>query len=132
MSTTRIGQLIRRERGQTATELALVLPILMLILLAILQFGLVFRDYLTLTDAVRSGTRKAAVARHLPNPEAYTIAEVKKAADDLQNEPSVTVESTWQSGHDVVVSASYPYSINLLGMVVKSGDLKSTTTERVE
>jgi hypothetical protein len=32
----------------------------------------------------------------------------------------------------VTVTATYPYSISLLGMVVKAGSLSSTTTERVE
>jgi hypothetical protein len=32
----------------------------------------------------------------------------------------------------VSVTATYPYSISLLGMVVKSGRLSSKTTERVE
>jgi hypothetical protein len=40
--------------------------------------------------------------------------------------------STWDSGADVTVTASYPYSISLLGIVVKSGQLSSKTTERVE
>ena len=44
----------------------------------------------------------------------------------------VTVDSTWQPTDDVSVTATYPYSISLLGMVVKSGRLSSTTTERVE
>jgi hypothetical protein len=32
----------------------------------------------------------------------------------------------------VTVEATYPYSIDILGIVVKSGDLKSRTTERIE
>ena len=32
----------------------------------------------------------------------------------------------------MTVKATYPYSINLLGFVVKSGLLTSQTTERVE
>jgi hypothetical protein len=32
----------------------------------------------------------------------------------------------------VTVTATYPYRISLLGLVVKSGNLRSTTTERVE
>jgi hypothetical protein len=44
----------------------------------------------------------------------------------------VSVSSTWEQGEDVSVTATYPYSISLLGFVVKSGDLTSTTTERVE
>jgi Flp pilus assembly protein TadG len=123
---------LKRETGQAATELALILPLLLLILIAILQFGIVFRDYLTLTDAARSGARKGAVARHISDPSTYTVNEVKKAAVDLGTGVEVTVSSTWQPGSDLVVTASYPFSINLLGVVVKSGRLASTTTERVE
>jgi hypothetical protein len=32
----------------------------------------------------------------------------------------------------VTVTATYPYSISLLGVVVASGNLRSTTQERVE
>jgi hypothetical protein len=35
-------------------------------------------------------------------------------------------------GADVTVTATYPYKISLLGLVVKTGRLSSTTTERVE
>jgi hypothetical protein len=37
-----------------------------------------------------------------------------------------------EQGGDITVRATYPYEINLLGLVVKSGDLISETTERVE
>ena len=36
-------------------EFALVLPVLLVLVTAILQFGLLFNNYITLTDAVRSG-----------------------------------------------------------------------------
>jgi Flp pilus assembly protein TadG len=115
------------------TEFALVLPILALLLFAVIQFGIAFNNYVTLTDATRAGARKAAVGRQLPNPQAATVTAVRKSASDLtQNKLGVTVSSTWQPGADVAVTATYPYSISLLGMVVKSGTLSSTTTERVE
>ena len=37
-----------------------------------------------------------------------------------------------EQGGDITVRATYPYEINLLGLVVKSGNLTSETTERVE
>jgi hypothetical protein len=40
--------------------------------------------------------------------------------------------STWQPGADVTVTGSYPYTINVLGFVVKSGKLTSQIKERVE
>jgi Flp pilus assembly protein TadG len=114
------------------TEFALVLPLLALLLFGVIQFGIVFNNYITLTDAVRAGARKGAVARHLPDPEGSVDTAVRAAATDLKSSDLlVDVESTWESGEDVRVSASYPYSINLLGVVVKSGRMTSETTERV-
>ena len=49
---------LRSERGQTMTELALVLPILVVLVLAIAQFGVAFNNYVTLTDAARAASRK--------------------------------------------------------------------------
>jgi Flp pilus assembly protein TadG len=124
----------RNEQGQTMVEFALVLPLLMTLLLAILQFGIVFNNYLTLTDAVRVGARKAAVSRTDPNRVPDSENAVESAATDLSPRPTlnVTVTSGWNPGDDVTVTASYPYSINILGIVVKSGRFTSTTTERVE
>jgi Flp pilus assembly protein TadG len=131
MSLKRIQ--MRNERGQTMTEFALVLPVLALILFAVIQFGLVFNNYVALTDATRAGARKAAVSRQTSDPVGTAVAAVRSSANDLkQSDLNITVSSTWQSTADVSVTATYPYSISLLGMVVKSGRLSSTTTERVE
>ena len=123
----------RREDGQTMTEFAVVLPVLCLVLFAIAQFGILFNNYVTLTDAVRAGARKAAVSRHLDAPGAEAEVKLRAAAADLrQDDLDVTVQSDWEPGDDVVVRASYPYEISLLGLVVQAGDLESETTERVE
>lgn len=124
---------IRSERGQSLTEFALALPILALLLFAVIQFGITFNNYVTLVDATRAGARKGAVGREQQNPAAAVTQEVRASAKDLkQSDLNVTVTSTWQPSADVTVTATYPYSISLLGMVVKSGQLSSTTTERVE
>jgi Flp pilus assembly protein TadG len=124
---------LRSEQGQAMTEFALVLPILALLLFAVIQFGIAFNNYVTLTDATRAGARKAAVGRQLSDPQGAADAAVRGSASDLdQGDLDVTVTSTWQPGADVSVTATYPYHISLLGMVVKSGRLSSTTTERVE
>lgn len=124
---------LKSERGQSLTEFALALPILALLLFAVIQFGIVFNDYVTLTDATRAGARKGAVARQLTDPTGAAVSAVRSSAADLdQGDLNVNVSSSWQPGTDVSVTATYPYSISLLGLVVKSGQLSSTTTERVE
>jgi Flp pilus assembly protein TadG len=124
---------IRSEQGQALTEFALALPILALLLFAVIQFGVAFNNYVTLTDATRAGARKAAVARQLTNPVNACQSAIRTSASDLdQSNLTASCTSTWQMGADVTVNATYPYSISLLGLVVKSGRLSSTTTERVE
>jgi Flp pilus assembly protein TadG len=117
------------------TEFALVLPILALLLFGVIQFGLVFNNYLTLTDAVRAGARKAAVSRHLSDPEGAAVTATRNAATDLRQSDlnvTVTVNPRWENGAEATVSADYPYQISLLGLVLKSGRMHSTTKERVE
>jgi Flp pilus assembly protein TadG len=123
----------KSEQGQSITEFALALPILALLLFAVVQFGIAFNNYITLTDATRAGARKAAVGRQSVNPVSDCQAAIRGSAKNLtQSDLTTTCSSTWQPGADVTVTATYPYKISLLGFVAKTGRLSSTTTERVE
>jgi TadE-like protein len=53
--------LIRREDGQSLVEFALVAPVLLLLVTGIMEFGLMFNQYLSLTDAARTGARALAL-----------------------------------------------------------------------
>lgn len=128
-------RLTRSARGQTLVEFAIVLPLLAFLLFGIVQLGIVFNSYVTLTDATRAGARKAAVGRSLPDPAGEAEAAVRSSAVNLQQSDlvvDVAPSSNWDPGSDVTVTATYPYAIDLLGIVIKSGDLASSTTERVE
>ena len=126
---------IRRDDGQAIVEMALILPILISIVLGIAQFGIAYNNYITLTDATRAGARKAAVSRFVGDAGAGAVATVKASASNLSSSKlTVSVTSTnWTvPGSDVTVTATYPYSINILGVVVKAGNLTSTQKERLE
>ena len=120
-------------------EFALVIPILCVVLFGVIQFGILYKNYVTLTDATRIGARKAAVSRHSATAAADAEAALRKAASGM-DEPCnggtglcvSVVPTAWQHGADVTVTAKYPYDVSLLGFVVASGTLESTTTERVE
>src|SRR3982074_227680 len=99
----------RDERGQTMVEFTLVLPVLLVVLFGIIQFGIAFNNYVALTDAVRAGARTATVSRYSSTAVADTTARVKNSSGDLDpTKVNVTVTSTWVQGDDVVVSATYP------------------------
>ena len=129
---------LTNEDGQALVEFAIVAPLLFLILFAIIQFGIAFMHSVALTDAVRAGARKAAVSRTAADPTAAATSAVLGAATDLDRstlQDGLTVDpgaSGWVAGGSVTVSAQYPYQVNILGIVVASGYLHSTTTERIE
>jgi len=141
-------RLLRREDGQAIVEFALVLPLLMGLLLGIVQFGIVFNNYETLTDAARVGARKASVSRFVGDNGASAVNAAKAAASGLDpTQLGVTVHScppgtTWGStctvddwstpGNEVTMTVTYPYQLKILDWVVKTGTLTSTTKERLE
>jgi hypothetical protein len=64
-----IGRIVRRrreaaERGQSLVEMALILPLLVLIVLGTLEFGFAFDHHLTLEYATREGARAGAALAH--------------------------------------------------------------------
>jgi Flp pilus assembly protein TadG len=120
-------------------EFALVIPILCVVLFGVIQFGILYKNYVTLTDASRIGARKAAVSRHSATPEADAEAAVRKAASGIDKPCNggaglcvSVVAAAWEHGEEVTVTTTYPYDVSLLGKVVASGTLESKTTERVE
>ena len=127
----------KKEKGQALVEFAIILPVLLLILFGILQFGVTFNQYISVTAAAREGARKASVSRSLGASAATTAAvnAAKATAPSLKQtsmQVIVTPSAAWAQGSDVTVQVKYPYSINILGKVVSSGYLTSSTTMRIE
>jgi Flp pilus assembly protein TadG len=146
----------RDQRGAAAVEFALVVPLLLLIVFGIVDFGIAFSNF----ENVRSGTREAArlgVVNDLSSAPSCTIggttvtppadptavadatnALVCKAKDRIgldQGETKVKLEITGQSvGDSLQVCASFPVTA-LTGMTIPflSGrTLTSTVTMRLE
>lgn len=98
-----------RDRGAAAVEFALVLPLLLLIVFGIIDFGRALNAQITLTEAAREGAYLAA--------SGYSGADVQAraqaAATDL-NGVTVTVSSPCPADAgptaDAVVNVSYSFS----------------------
>ncbi len=65
--TTLLRKLHRREDGAAAVEFALVLPVLVLLVFGIMEFGMTFRDTLTIASATRTGARTASALGRDPS-----------------------------------------------------------------
>jgi Flp pilus assembly protein TadG len=97
------------DRGTAAVEFALVLPVLLLIVFAIIDFGRALNAQITLTGAAREGVRLAA----LGYTNAAVEARVAAAAPDLSG-VTVTVAASCPPGAgptaDAQVNVSYTFT----------------------
>lgn len=79
----------RGERGATLVEAAFVYPLLFICLFAVVEFGLAFKDYLSVSHAARDGARAGATFGNDPRADILILNEVKAtletvgATDDL-------------------------------------------------
>ncbi len=98
----RVSRRARREDGAVAVEAALVLPILVILVFGIIEFGFVLRDYAGVSSLVRSGARIASTgADHGPGTcetgigappctSTSSPALAQEAADAIQRSGSAT------------------------------------------
>jgi Flp pilus assembly protein TadG len=114
------------DRGQATVELALGLPLVMLVLLAVVQAGLVVRDQLAVVAAARAGARAGAVAADT------TAAATRAATDAVAVRPlDVTVAST-----DEVIEVEVRYvshtDVALIGELVPDVVVRATAAMALE
>lgn len=110
----------RRTLGMAMVEMIFVLPLLLLLVFAIAQFGLMFSRWLTLSNAVREGAR-LGVAFRLPCDPGTVEDQVQSAASSYAQaggvgmvEDDFTVEGECDgSGTTLEVSGTYFFDINI-------------------
>ncbi|HEX2119622.1 MAG TPA: TadE/TadG family type IV pilus assembly protein [Acidimicrobiales bacterium] len=100
----------RDERGAAILEFAVVLPLLVLFVFGIVEFGRAYSARIELTAAVREGVRAAALGGD-------PVASTRNAATGLKS-GSITVTPTAcpddpTPGHNATVSASYPFDYDI-------------------
>jgi Flp pilus assembly protein TadG len=154
----RARALIRRRRvtgvagdqsGAAAVEFGLIAPALLMILMAIIQFGLVLNNYLELTDAVRVAARSFAIAANGTTPMTSATSAATASAANLTsanitltytvNGAACTTDAACatalaaDSGLSATVTGTYPCSLTIMAVNFASGcTLTSTTADMVE
>jgi len=119
-------------------EFALVLPVLMLITIAAVNFGIVVKDWISITNAARIAGRAAAVARFDNGPGCPGITSAVDAAMRAQGfSPSDASVSSSDpncvAGSQVTVRVSRPWSVSVPFLPFSpSGTISSNVTEDIE
>ncbi|WP_228550151.1 TadE/TadG family type IV pilus assembly protein [Salinibacillus xinjiangensis] len=102
--------MMKSERGQAAVELALTLPILLLLIFGMIDFGRIFHAYLTLEHTSRESARVASVGA--TNTDIIDYAY--QAASGLNSEElivHISPETNRTRGTYVTVTTSYPVEL---------------------
>jgi Flp pilus assembly protein TadG len=116
---TRARRLWRSERGAEFVEMALAFPLLLIVVLGILDFGMLFQQYEVLTNAAREGARIAVLPAYQANLTSNVTARVNQYinAAFLSQGGTVTVAAPTISTADiggtcittVTVTVTYPH-----------------------
>jgi Flp pilus assembly protein TadG len=126
---------LKNEKGQSLVEFAILLPILLLLLMGIFEFGLMLNSYLTINNSAREGARLGIVAGS--NTEIEELITNISPTLDIENlivniTPS---DGSRKSGGTLTVEVKYNYQVTipiisniLTGVVV----LKAQTSMRIE
>ena len=136
-----------RDAGQALAEAALALPVLLLLVFGIIEFGSAWRSYQVITNAAREGARRAVM------PQGAGLVNTSESAvlaivEDVMTPGGLSFEASYVSfscggtsglcsgsssrGTPEEVRIEYPYEFAVLGplmeLVSGSGDGPGTVT----
>jgi len=127
------------EDGAELVEFAVVAPVMLLVLLGIIDFGLLFQRYQVITNAAREGARIAVLPGYTAD-DVETRVEQFLTAAGLEDAPppdvgAPIVVSLGAAGpclRMVPVTVSYPHSFSFIGGIASyfgSDDFTATTLQ---
>lgn len=130
-----VGELIRDKRGQALVELALVLPLLIILLMGTMEFGRIFHSYLLITNASREGARAGIISQT----DSEIMSKVKDVAATLNlTDAQITITPNQSARtRGVPLTVKVDYSVNLITPVLDTivpnpFPLSATTIMRME
>jgi Flp pilus assembly protein TadG len=154
---SRLFEVVKDHTGSVLVEFTLVLPVLLFLILGLAQFGLIFYNYILVTNAAVTGARQLSISRLDTTAYTDTVSAINSATTNLSgltitmsvNGATCSTNSTCQTDlqnaytaaaippQPVSVTVSYTcsstsimpaYLINLVGIC----PLKATMQQPVE
>jgi len=99
-----------RDGGAAVVEMAIILPLLLLLILGLVEFARGYNTRVTLTHASREGVRELAISG---DPVSATAA-TKTAATPLDPDQVSVSTTSCDPGEPTSLTASYPFSYTIL------------------
>jgi hypothetical protein len=132
----RAAGVTRNESGQSLVEFAVVLPLVLLLLLGIMDFGKAFNYWITENQVAAEGARRAAVNLGGPTLQDYVRSQIK--VPELHDNAKICVsfpDGLKTVGHPVKVTVAIKYLwLPVLKRFGKVGTLtlRNSATMRLE
>lgn len=121
----KLRELIRGNKGQGLVEFALVLPVLLLLVFGIIQFGFIFNAYMVTGYASREGARVAALGKSDSDIEAATMAAAVTIGIN-ENDVIIVPSAPRNKGTSVTVTVKHDVDVFLPLMPKILGNSVST------
>lgn len=102
-----VKKAVRNEDGQALVEFALVLPILLLLIVAVIDFGWIFMAKIRVTNAARETARYYAVHKDTGTSESTVEVTLKSIAKEnlgFVSDANLTVDASYPPNEKVSVS----------------------------
>jgi Flp pilus assembly protein TadG len=142
----KIRRLRRDTKGQALLEFALILPVVLLLVLGILEFGRAWNLAQMMSDVAREGTRRAVIADNTITEQSvkdFMAGKLETAGVPIEamSPPNGEItfsdddgNATWHpaSGDEVIGTIRIPYSWMFFGKAFKPITLTSSYTMRME
>jgi Flp pilus assembly protein TadG len=137
---SRLCASLNKEKGQTLVEFAFVLPLLLVFMLFVIDFGIALDRREVIQHAVREGARRGAVGDSVAQIMEETHDQSKGAlANDISHIPVCYVDKTGNGrvgdkGDNVRVSGNYSYKfmVSLGGIGAPDIDMTPSAESRLE
>lgn len=116
---------VKNEKGQSLVEYAMVLPLLLLLIFGIIDFGRYFHAYLTVDHAGREAARAASVGKNAVDAALRNGTGIGLSSGQVQ---------VSEAGGEAVVRIVYPITFvtPVIGSLVGPLQVDDTTVMRIE
>lgn len=126
---------LQEKKGQALVEFAIILPIVLLLVMGILEFGLIMNSYLSIEHASREGARAGSVGGSdvdIQNAVNSVLTDHDLNRLTIQTLPS---ESNRTRGEALTVRLLYDYHVTvpiISAILNNTIELEAETTMRIE
>jgi Flp pilus assembly protein TadG len=93
LPVNRVRRLLKEQQAQALVELALVLPVLLLLVFGIIEFGRIYGAYMVISNLSREGARFGVVGH-----------------DDSQIEALITQRRAWLDEQKLIITVTPSYA----------------------